>query len=67
MNNEIEVLIMLNIPPDNFINSLSKTALVQSLSVFYNKKPPTTKKNVFYLNHGIFSSIHQFYFVLGNR
>ena len=52
MNNEIEVLIMLNIPPDNFITSLSKTSALQTLNIFYSKKPPTTKKNVFYLNHG---------------
>lgn len=56
MNNEIEVLIMLNIPPDNFINSLAKTLLVQNLNTFYSRKPQTTKKNVFYLNHGRFSS-----------
>ena len=55
MNNEIEVLVMLNIPPDNFINSLGKTAPLQNLNLFYSKKPPTTKKNVFYLNHGNFN------------
>lgn len=52
MNNEIEVLIMLNIPPDNFINSLSKTLTIQTLNFNYAKKLPTTKKNVFYLNIG---------------
>lgn len=52
MNNEIEVLIMLNIPPDNFLNSLGKTTLVQSLFAFYNRKQQTTKKNVYYLNIG---------------
>lgn len=50
MNNEIEILIMLNVPPDNFFASLGKTTLVQNLFSFYSKKQQSNKKNVFYLN-----------------
>lgn len=52
MSNEIEVLIMLNIPPDNFLNSLIKSTYVKSIYDSYNKKTAQNKKNVYYLNYG---------------
>jgi hypothetical protein len=53
MANEIEVLIMLNIPPEKFISSLIKSSLVRNVAEAYNKKNQAQKKNQIYLNSGI--------------
>ena len=56
MANEIEVLIMLNIPPEKFISSLIKSSLVRNVAEAYNKKNQAQKKNQIYLNYGTLPS-----------